>query len=92
MTPGFAALTNHDAWGIALIIGLVAALAVAGLLLVLIRAVGDIKNSVASLLDVAGKVATEFLMSPTALMSTSSRPATASAATSPMMSAIPHAS
>ena len=57
MTPGFAALTNHDAWGIALIIGLVAALAVAGLLLVLIRAVGDIKNSVKSLLDVAGKVA-----------------------------------
>ena len=52
-----AAFTNHDAWGIALIIGLVAALAVAGLLLLLIRAVGDIKNSVAGLLDVAGKVA-----------------------------------
>jgi hypothetical protein len=57
MTPGFAALSNHGAWGIALIIGLVAALAVAGLLLLLIRAVGDIKNSVASLLEVAGKVA-----------------------------------
>jgi hypothetical protein len=51
------ALTNHGAWGIALIIGLVAALAVAGLLFVLIQAVGDIKRSVASLLDVAGKVA-----------------------------------
>jgi len=53
----FAALTNHDAWTIALVIGLVVALAVAGLLLVLIRTVGDIKNSVAALLDVAGKVA-----------------------------------
>jgi hypothetical protein len=52
-----AALSNHGAWAIALIIGLVAALAVAGLLLVLIRAVGDIKRSVAGLLDVAGKVA-----------------------------------
>ena len=57
MTPGFAALSNHGAWTIALIIGLVAALAVAGLLFLLIRAVGDIKNSVKGLLDVAGKVA-----------------------------------
>jgi hypothetical protein len=57
MTPGFAALSNHGAWGIALIMGLVAALAVAGLLLLLIRAVGDIRNSVKSLLEVAGKVA-----------------------------------
>ena len=53
----FAALTNHDAWTIALVIGLVVALAVAGLLLVLVRTVGDIKNSVGDLLDVAGKVA-----------------------------------
>jgi hypothetical protein len=52
-----AAFTNHDAWVVALIIGVVAALAVAGLLLALIRAVGDIKNSVGSLLEVAGKVA-----------------------------------
>jgi hypothetical protein len=52
-----AAFTNHDAWVLALVIGVVAALAVAGLLLALIRAVGDIKNSVKSLLDVAGKVA-----------------------------------
>jgi hypothetical protein len=52
-----AALSNHGAWAIALIIGLVAALAVAGLLAVLVRTVTDIKNSVAGLLDVAGKVA-----------------------------------
>jgi hypothetical protein len=52
-----AALSNHGAWEIALAIGLVVALALAGLLAVLIRAVGDIKRSVASLLDVAGNVA-----------------------------------
>jgi predicted permease len=51
------ALTNHGAWGIALIIGLVAALAVAALLIVLIRAVADIEKSSAALLDVAGAVA-----------------------------------
>ena len=51
------ALTNHGAWGIALIIGVVAALAVAALLLVLIRTTGDIRNSAARLLDVAGNVA-----------------------------------
>jgi hypothetical protein len=54
---GLAAISNHGAWGIALIVGLVAALAVAGLLLVLIRTVGDIKNSAGALLEVAGKVA-----------------------------------
>ncbi len=53
---GFA-LTNHGAWGIALIIGLVAALAVAALLLLLIRTTGDIRQSVSRLLDVAGNVA-----------------------------------
>ena len=52
-----AALTNHGAWELALIIGLVAALAVAGLLVVLVRAVADIRHSVAKLLDVAGRVA-----------------------------------
>ena len=57
MTPTLAALTNHGAWAIALIIGLVAALAVAGLLAVLVRTTTDIKNSVAGLLEVAGKVA-----------------------------------
>ena len=51
------ALTNHGAWGIGLIIGLVAALAVAGLLLVLIRTVQDIDRSATALLEVAGKVA-----------------------------------
>jgi hypothetical protein len=53
----FATFTNHDAWAVALIIGLVVALAVAGLLVVLVRTVGDIRSSVAALLDVAGKVA-----------------------------------
>ena len=55
MTP--IAITNNDIWGVALIIGLLAALIVAGLLVVLVRAVTDIDKSVASLLDVAGKVA-----------------------------------
>ena len=50
------ALTDHGAWGIALIIGLVAALAVAGLLLVLIRTVQDIDRSAGRLLEVAGEV------------------------------------
>jgi hypothetical protein len=54
---GFATFTNHDAWVLALVIGLVVALAVAGLLLVLVRTVGEIRNSVAALLGVAGKVA-----------------------------------
>ena len=52
-----ATLSNHGAWVIALIIALLAALAVAGLLAVLVRTVSDIKTSVAGLLDVAGKVA-----------------------------------
>ncbi len=51
------ALTNHGVWGIALVIGVVAALAVAGLLLVLIRSVSDIDRSATRLLDVAGAVA-----------------------------------
>jgi uncharacterized membrane protein YhaH (DUF805 family) len=51
------ALTNHGAWGIALIIGLVAALAVAALLAVLIRTVRDIDKSASALLEVAGNVA-----------------------------------
>jgi hypothetical protein len=53
----FATFTNHDAWAVALVIALVVALAVAGLLVVLVRTVGDIRKSVAALLDVAGKVA-----------------------------------
>jgi hypothetical protein len=46
-----------SAWDLALVIGLVAALIVAVLLLVLIKAVRDIETSVNGLLDVAGKVA-----------------------------------
>ena len=57
MSVAFAALSNHGAWGIALIIGLVAALAVAALLVVLIRTVQAIDRSAGALLDVAGKVA-----------------------------------
>jgi hypothetical protein len=52
------ALSNHGAWGIALIIALVAALAVAALLALLVRATGDIRRSVARLLEVAGQVGT----------------------------------
>jgi hypothetical protein len=51
------ALSNHGAWEIALIIGVVAALAVAALLLLLIRSTGDIRRSVARLLETAGSVA-----------------------------------
>jgi hypothetical protein len=50
-------MNNDDAWTLALIIGLVAALIVAGLLLVLIRAVRDIERSVDGLLEAAGGVA-----------------------------------
>jgi hypothetical protein len=53
-----AALSNHGAWWIGLIVALVAALAVTALLAVLVAAVQDIKQSVNGLLDVAGKVAT----------------------------------
>jgi hypothetical protein len=55
MTP--LAITNNGMWGVALLIGLVAALIVAGLLLVLVRNVASIDGSVRGLLDVAGKVA-----------------------------------
>jgi hypothetical protein len=51
------AITDNDMWGVALVIGLVAALIVAGLLFVLVRTVTDIDRSVGGLLDVAGKVA-----------------------------------
>jgi len=57
MMLSLAALSDHGAWGIALVIGLVAALAVAALLIVLVRAVMDIDRSVGALLEVAGKVA-----------------------------------
>ena len=50
-------MSNTAAWNLALVIGLVAALIVAGLLLMLIRAVRDIEGSVNGLLDIAGSVA-----------------------------------
>jgi hypothetical protein len=53
----FIAVSGNTLWAISLGIGLVAALVVAALLLVLVRAVDDIDRSVGGLLDVAGKVA-----------------------------------
>lgn len=55
LAPG--ALSSHGAWELALVIGLVAALAVAALLAVLIRTVQAIDRSAAELLEVAGRVA-----------------------------------
>jgi hypothetical protein len=52
-----AATSGHTYWWIALAIGLVAALVVAALLAVLIRAVVSIDRSVNGLLETAGKVA-----------------------------------
>ena len=46
-----------SAWDAALIVGLIAALVVAALLLLLIRAVRDIEHSVDGLLAIAGDVA-----------------------------------
>ena len=51
------AVSGNTLWAVSLGIGLVAALVVAALLLVLVRAVDDIDTSVSGLLDVAGKVA-----------------------------------
>jgi hypothetical protein len=50
-------MSHDDYWTLALIIGLVAALIVAFLLIMLIRSVGSIERSVNGLLDIAGKVA-----------------------------------
>ena len=51
------AVTNNDMWTIALVIGLVAALIVAALLVMLVRSVVSIDTSATALLDVAGTVA-----------------------------------
>jgi ABC-type xylose transport system permease subunit len=51
------AASANTLWSISLVIGLVAALVVAALLVMLVRAVRDIDSSVGSLLDVAGAVA-----------------------------------
>jgi hypothetical protein len=50
-------MSAHDYWTVALIIGLVAALIVAALLLMLIRSVGSIEKATNGLLELAGKVA-----------------------------------
>jgi hypothetical protein len=50
-------VSTNGIWTLSLIIGLVAALIVAGLLVLLIQAVDDIKRSVKNLLAVAGEVA-----------------------------------
>jgi hypothetical protein len=50
-------MSAHTAWVVSLLIGTVAALIVAGLLVVLVRAVRDIETSVDGLLEVAGGVA-----------------------------------
>jgi hypothetical protein len=52
-----AAVSGNTLWAVSLGIGLVAALVVAALLFVLVRAVDDIDRAVAGLLDVAGNVA-----------------------------------
>ncbi len=51
------AVSGNTLWAVSLGIGLVAALVVAALLFVLVRAVDDIDKSVGGLLEVAGKVA-----------------------------------
>ena len=50
-------MSNDELWTLALVIGLVAALIVAVLLILLVRAVVSIDRSATSLLEVAGKVA-----------------------------------
>ena len=50
-------MSAHGFWTLALIIGLGAALIVATLLLLLIRSVSSIEQSVGGLLQIAGKVA-----------------------------------
>jgi hypothetical protein len=50
-------VSTNGIWTLSLIVGLVAALVVAGLLVLLIQAVDDIKRSVKNLLAVAGEVA-----------------------------------
>jgi hypothetical protein len=49
-------VSGNDYWTLALVIGLVAALVVAALLVLLIQSVNSIEKSVDGLLDIAGKV------------------------------------
>jgi hypothetical protein len=57
MTLGYAVMTAHDWWKIALLIALIATAAVAVMLVVLVRTVDAIDKSVAKLLGVAVRVA-----------------------------------
>ena len=61
-----ATISSNAYWVIALIIGLVAALVVAFLLVLLVRAVASIERSVDGLLEVAGKVAAQHGQHPAA--------------------------
>jgi hypothetical protein len=56
MTASLAAISGHTYWGIALGIGLAAALVVAALLMMLLSSVSSIGKSVNGLLEIAGKV------------------------------------
>ncbi len=56
MTVTLAAVSGHTYWGVALAIGLGAALIVAALLAVLVRSVRDIEKAVGGLVDIAGQV------------------------------------
>jgi hypothetical protein len=56
MTVTLAELSSHTYWGIALSIGLGAAVIVAILLTLLVSTVGSIEKSVDGLLEIAGKV------------------------------------
>jgi hypothetical protein len=49
-------MSGNDYWTLALVIGLVAALVVAALLVLLIQSVSSIEKSVDGLLEIAGKV------------------------------------
>lgn len=50
-------MSAHDYWRVALLIGLLAALIVATLLVMLLRAIGSIEKAVNGLLEVAPRVA-----------------------------------
>jgi len=56
VTVTLAAVSGHTYWGVALAIGLGAALIVAALLAVLVRSVRDIEKAVGGLVDIAGQV------------------------------------
>jgi hypothetical protein len=56
MMISLAAISGYTYWGIALGIGLAAALVVAALLIMLLSSVSSIQKSVGGLLEIAGKV------------------------------------